>query len=57
MVWKGKGLMEKAIDVNGKIIIACDKSYYRPLEVNTLLGSSKKALKNLSGNQELKLKT
>ena len=56
VVWKGKGLMEKAIDVNGKIIIACDKSYYRPLEVNTLLGSSKKALKKLKWKPRTKIK-
>ena len=54
--WKGKGLKEKAIDVNGKIIIACDKSYYRPLEVNTLLGSSKKALKKLKWKPRTKIK-
>ena len=56
MVWKGKGLKEKAIDVNGKVIIACDKSYYRPLEVNTLLGSSKKALKKLKWKPRTKIK-
>ena len=33
---------------NGKTIIACDKAYYRPLEVNSLLGSAKKARKLLN---------
>ena len=56
VIWKGKGLKEKAIDENGKIIIACDKSYYRPLEVNTLLGSSKKALKKLKWKPRTKVK-
>ena len=41
--WQGKGINEIAKDINGNIIIACDKAYYRPLEVNTLLGESKKA--------------
>ena len=27
-------------------IIECDKNYFRPLDVNTLLGDAKKAKKN-----------
>ncbi len=46
--WKGKGISEKAIDQNGKTIVACDKNYYRPLEVNNLLGDSRKARKILN---------
>ncbi len=45
--WKGKGLGEKALDEKGKVIIACDKAYYRPLEVNSLLGDARKARKIL----------
>ncbi|MDC0859225.1 GDP-mannose 4,6-dehydratase [Candidatus Pelagibacter sp.] len=41
--WKGKGIKEKGIDNNGKIIIECDKNYFRPLDVNTLLGDARKA--------------
>ena len=36
--WSGKGTSEKAVDQNGKTIVKCDKNYYRPLEVNNLLG-------------------
>ena len=46
--WKGKGISEKAVDRNGKTIVACDKNYYRPLEVNNLLGDSRKARKLLN---------
>ena len=46
--WKGRGISEKAIDQNGKTIVACDKNYYRPLEVNNLLGDSRKARKILN---------
>ncbi len=46
--WKGKGSNERGVDENGKIIVACDKAYYRPLEVNNLLGSAKKARKLLN---------
>jgi len=54
--WRGKGINEKAYDINKKIIIACDKAYYRPLEVNTLLGDSKKAFKQLKWKPKTDLK-
>ena len=45
--WKGKGPKEKGFDYNGNSIIECDKNYFRPLDVNTLLGDAKKARKML----------
>ena len=42
--WKGKGIKSKCYDKNGNCIIECDKEYFRPLEVDTLLGNSKKTL-------------
>ena len=46
--WKGKGLKEKAIDLkNNQIIIECDKKYFRPLDVENLIGDSSKAKKIL----------
>ena len=53
--WKGKGINEKAADENGKTVIACDKAYYRPLEVNNLLGDAKKARKKLKWNPKINL--
>ena len=53
--WRGKGLNEKAIDKKGKVIIACDKTYYRPLEVNNLLGDSRKAKKILNWKPKVNL--
>ena len=41
--WVGKGAKEKCFDHNGKCIIECDKEYFRPLEVDTLLGNAAKA--------------
>ena len=42
--WKGKGLNEKAYNYeNNKLLIECDKKYFRPLDVNTLLGNASKA--------------
>jgi GDPmannose 4,6-dehydratase len=46
--WTGKGINEKGIDKKtGKIIIKLGKNYFRPTEVETLLGDSKKAKKIL----------
>ena len=43
IIWKGKGLYEKAYNRNGQSIIECKKRYFRPSEVTTLLGDSSKA--------------
>ena len=53
--WKGKGINEKAIDEYGKVIIACSKAYYRPLEVHNLLGDAKKARKSLKWKPKVNL--
>jgi GDPmannose 4,6-dehydratase len=46
--WVGTGINEKGIDKKtGKIIIKVGKNYFRPTEVETLLGDSKKAKKIL----------
>ena len=47
LIWKGKGINEKAYNKNGDVIIECDKNYFRPLDVNTLLGDAKKARRKL----------
>jgi GDPmannose 4,6-dehydratase len=54
--WKGKGIKSKCFDENGKCIIECDKEYFRPLEVDTLLGNSKKALKELKWKPKIDIK-
>jgi GDPmannose 4,6-dehydratase len=42
--WKGKGINEVGIDAkSGKQIIGIDKKYYRPTEVEQLLGNASKA--------------
>lgn len=43
MHWKGKGVDEKGYDDNGKCIVSVDPRYFRPTEVETLLGDSSKA--------------
>jgi GDPmannose 4,6-dehydratase len=41
--WKGDGINTKCYDEKNIIIIECDREYYRPLEVDTLLGDASKA--------------
>ena len=48
IIWRGKGLKEKGYDKNGNVIIQSDKNYYRPLDVNTLLGDARKSRKKLN---------
>ena len=47
IIWKGKGIKEKGYDQKNNTIIECDKNYFRPLDVNTLLGDATKARKIL----------
>ena len=54
--WKGSKLNSKCYDHKGNCIIACDKNYYRPLEVDTLLGDSSKAFKELNWRPKYKVK-
>ena len=53
--WKGKGINEKCFDQNGKCIVACDKEYFRPLEVDTLLGDSRKARRELKWKPKISI--
>ena len=53
--WKGKGINSKCFDEKNNVIIECDKAYYRPLEVDTLLGDSRKARKELNWKPKYKI--
>ena len=55
--WKGKGINSKCyLKKNNKCIISCDKKYFRPLEVNTLVGDSSKARKELNWKPKISIK-
>jgi len=54
--WQGKGINEKCFDENKNIIVECDKAYFRPLEVDTLLGDAKKAKKELNWEPKIQIK-
>ncbi len=45
--WRGKGVDEKGYDPAGKCIVAVDPRYFRPSEVETLLGDPSRAKEKL----------
>ena len=45
--WNGEGLEEKGCDASGKCIVSVDPRYFRPAEVETLLGDPTKAKEKL----------
>ena len=46
--WEGDGLNEVGIDVEtGKVVVRVDSKYFRPAEVETLLGDATKAKEEL----------
>ena len=38
LAWKGSGIDETAVNQNGEIVVAVDPRYFRPTEVDSLLG-------------------
>jgi len=47
LTWQGSGVEEKALDRNGNVVVAVDPRYFRPTEVETLLGDPSKAKREL----------
>ena len=45
--WKGKGVSEKGYDPSGRCLVAVDPRYFRPAEVDSLLGDASKARRKL----------
>lgn len=47
VIWEGSGLQEKGYLTDGTCIVSVDPAFFRPTEVETLLGDSTKAKKEL----------
>ncbi|QNI35038.1 GDP-mannose 4,6-dehydratase [Alloacidobacterium dinghuense] len=47
ITWRGRGVEERGYDTSGKCIVAVDPRYFRPTEVDTLLGNAAKARQKL----------
>ena len=54
--WQGRGADEKGVDANGRTIVAIDPRYYRPAEVDTLLGDASKARDKLGWTPRVRFK-
>jgi GDPmannose 4,6-dehydratase len=54
--WSGKGADEKGHDAKGRVIVAVDPRYYRPAEVDTLLGNAAKARRQLKWRPRVKFR-
>ena len=54
LTWQGEGISECGISENKKII-KVDKRYFRPTEVDSLLGDSSKAIKKLNWQPKISL--
>jgi GDPmannose 4,6-dehydratase len=53
VTWQGEGANEKGYDANGQCIVAVDPQYFRPTEVETLLGDASKAKRLLGWEPEI----
>ena len=51
--WEGRGVKERGFDESGKAIVTVDPRYFRPTEVETLLGDSTKARTELGWSQKI----
>ena len=55
--WRGEGLDEVGVDITtGKTVIKVDPKYFRPTEVETLLGDATKAKEKLGWTPEISFK-
>jgi GDPmannose 4,6-dehydratase len=56
--WKGRGIEERGIDArSGRTIVKIDPRYFRPTEVETLLGDASKAFEKLGWKPETDFQT
>lgn len=51
--WEGQGVDEKGFDSRGRCIVAVDPRYFRPTEVETLLGDATKAKEKLGWSPQI----
>ena len=58
LVWEGEGLNEYAADKqSGKVLIRVSEAYYRPTDVETLLGDASLAKKELGWSPKYDINT
>lgn len=56
IVWEGEGVNEKGIDIKtGKVIVEIDPRYFRPAEVELLVGDASKAKREMGWETKVEL--
>ena len=56
ITWEGSGIDEKGYDKNGRCVVAIDPRYFRPTEVEDLLGDASKAKEKLGWTPKISFK-
>jgi GDPmannose 4,6-dehydratase len=56
IIWKGVGLNEKGYSSDGKVLVEVDPKYFRPSEVETLLGDPSKAREKIGWTPKISFK-
>jgi GDPmannose 4,6-dehydratase len=54
IAWKGSGAKERGYDQEGRCIVAVDPNYFRPTEVDSLLGDARKARRKLGWKPKIR---
>jgi GDPmannose 4,6-dehydratase len=58
LAWEGEGLEERGIDVkSGKTLVRINPRYYRPAEVDLLIGDASKAREHLGWTAKTSLES
>ena len=55
ITWKGNGVKTRGYDQKGNCIIECDKKYFRPTEVDILIGNANKAKRILKWKPKINI--
>mmetsp|Transcript_30303 Transcript_30303/g.39963 ORF Transcript_30303/g.39963 Transcript_30303/m.39963 type:complete len:375 (-) Transcript_30303:278-1402(-) len=54
ITWEGEGVNEKGLDKDGKVLVEINPKYFRPTEVDLLIGDPSKAKKHFGWEPEIK---
>lgn len=56
ITWRGTGVNEEGVDDSGAVLVQVSEAYFRPTEVETLLGDCTKAKEKLGWEPEISFK-
>ena len=57
LAWQGTGLEEKGVDVKtGQVLVEIDREYFRPAEVEVLIGDASKSKNKLGWEPKVNFK-